>query len=120
MSTRSPQAETDALGTAAASLLLRRGLRLTYLTLAWNVVGTVVVAIAAVQARSVAACRFAAAAAIGLLGVTRLALARPLADVHPILLVGAVVVLGAERLGAHPVILIAAATLLGTASSLLY
>lgn len=34
--------------------LLRRGLRLEYLTLAWNVVGTVVVVLAAIAAHSVA------------------------------------------------------------------
>jgi chromate transporter len=57
--------------------------------------------------------RFAAAAAIGLLGVTLLALARPLLDVHPALLLGAVAVLAAELRGVHPIILIGAATLLG-------
>jgi divalent metal cation (Fe/Co/Zn/Cd) transporter len=36
------------------SLLLRRGLRLEYATLAWNVVGTVVLAFTAIAARSVA------------------------------------------------------------------
>jgi chromate transporter len=62
--------------------------------------------------------RFAAAAAIGLLGVTLLALARPLIDLHPALLIGAAGVFGAERLGVHPVILIAGTTLLGAALSL--
>jgi divalent metal cation (Fe/Co/Zn/Cd) transporter len=38
--------------------LLRRGLRLEYLTLSWNVVGSVVVIIAAVSARSVALAGF--------------------------------------------------------------
>jgi divalent metal cation (Fe/Co/Zn/Cd) transporter len=40
------------------STLLRRGLLLEYTTLAWNVVGTVVVVAAAVQARSVALAGF--------------------------------------------------------------
>jgi chromate transporter len=57
--------------------------------------------------------RFAAAAAIGLLGVTLLALARPLVDVHPALLLGAAAVFAAELRGVHPIILIGAATLLG-------
>jgi chromate transporter len=57
--------------------------------------------------------RFAAAAAIGLLGVTLLALARPIVDVHPGLLLGAAAVLAAELRGVHPIILIGAATLLG-------
>jgi chromate transporter len=57
--------------------------------------------------------RFAAAAAVGLLGVTLLALARPLVDIHPALLLGAVAVLVAELRGVHPIILIGAATLLG-------
>ena len=57
--------------------------------------------------------RFAAVAAVGLLGVTLLALARPLVDVHPVLLLGSVAVLAAELRGVHPIILIGAATLLG-------
>jgi chromate transporter len=57
--------------------------------------------------------RFAAAAAVGLLGVTLLALARPLVDIHPVLLLGSVVVLAAELRGIHPIILIAVTTLLG-------
>src|SRR5947209_558095 len=40
--------------------------------------------------------RFAAAAAVGLLGVTLIALARPIADVHPMLLSGAAAVFAAE------------------------
>jgi chromate transporter len=59
--------------------------------------------------------RFAAAAAIGLLGVTLLALARPLVDIHPALLLGSVAVLAAELRGVHPIILIATAVLLGAA-----
>jgi chromate transporter len=57
--------------------------------------------------------RFAAAAAVGLLGVTLLALARPVVDIHPVLLLGSVAVLAAELRGVHPIILIAVATLLG-------
>jgi divalent metal cation (Fe/Co/Zn/Cd) transporter len=38
--------------------LLRRGLRLEYLTLGWNVIGTVVVIVAAIAARSVALAGF--------------------------------------------------------------
>ena len=62
--------------------------------------------------------QFAAAAAVGLLGVTLLALARPLVDVHPALLLGAVAVLAAELRGVHPIILIGAATLLGAVTGL--
>jgi divalent metal cation (Fe/Co/Zn/Cd) transporter len=43
---------------AARSGLLRRGFALEYLTLAWNVVGIVVLAIAAISARSVALAGF--------------------------------------------------------------
>ena len=43
----------------ARTLLLRRGLRLEYATLAWNVVGIIVTLIAAVAARSVALAGFA-------------------------------------------------------------
>jgi chromate transport protein ChrA len=57
--------------------------------------------------------RFAAAAAVGLLSVTLLALARPLVDIHPVLLLGSVAVLAAELRGVHPIILIAVASLLG-------
>jgi len=59
--------------------------------------------------------RFAAAAAVGLLGVTLLALARPLTDVHRYLLLGSVAVFAAELGGVHPIILIGTATLLGAA-----
>ena len=56
----------------------------------------------------------AAAAAVGLLGVTLLALARPLVDIHSGLgSWGAVAVLVAELRGVHPIILLGAATLLG-------
>jgi chromate transport protein ChrA len=63
--------------------------------------------------------QFAAAGAVGLLGVTLLALALPLTDLHPALLLGSAVVFAAERKGMHPIVLIAAATVLGAASSLL-
>jgi divalent metal cation (Fe/Co/Zn/Cd) transporter len=45
-------------GTAARSALLRRGFALEYMTLAWNVAGIVVLAIAAISARSVALAGF--------------------------------------------------------------
>ena len=44
--------------TAARSVLLRRGFALEYMTLAWNIAGIVVLAIAAVAARSVALAGF--------------------------------------------------------------
>src|SRR6266436_6539603 len=59
---------------------------------------------------------FAAAAAVGLLGVTLIALARPVVDIHPILLVGAAPVFAAVLRGFHPLILIAGATLIGAIS----
>jgi chromate transporter len=62
--------------------------------------------------------QFAAAAAIGLLGVTLLALARPLTDIHPTLLLGAVAVFAAELRGVHSIILIGGATLIGAVSTL--
>jgi hypothetical protein len=63
--------------------------------------------------------RFAAAAAIGLLGVTMAALARPLVDVHPGLLVGVATIFGAGLRSVHPIVLISGATLLGACSPLL-
>ncbi len=45
-------------GNAARSVLLRRGFALEYVTLAWNVAGMVVLAVAAVAARSVALAGF--------------------------------------------------------------
>jgi hypothetical protein len=42
------------INSVRSSDLLRRGLLLEYTTLAWNVVGTVVIVAAAVKARSVA------------------------------------------------------------------
>jgi chromate transporter len=64
--------------------------------------------------------RFAAAAAIGLLGVTLLALARPVVDLHPMLLVGAAAVFIAELRGMHPLMLIGGAALLGAVSTLVF
>ena len=46
------------LGEAARNSLLRRGLALEYATLAWNVVGIIVLAVAAIDARSVALAGF--------------------------------------------------------------
>ena len=63
--------------------------------------------------------RFAAAAAVGLLAVTLVALARPIITINPALMIGAVVVLAAERLGIHPLILIAGAVVAGSISPLL-
>src|SRR4029077_12696831 len=63
--------------------------------------------------------KFAAAAAVGLLGVTLLALALPLTNVHPALLLGSTVVFAAERKGIHPIVLIVAAAMLGAATCLL-
>jgi chromate transporter len=62
--------------------------------------------------------QYAAAAAIGLLGVTLIALARPIVDIHPMLLLGAAAVFGAELCGLHPIALIVAATLIGAVSSI--
>jgi len=56
---------------------------------------------------------YAAAAAIGLLGVTLFDLARPLGEHHPIVLLGAVLVIGAERAGAPPIALIVTAAVIG-------
>jgi chromate transporter len=63
--------------------------------------------------------RFAAAAAVGLLGVTLLALARPVIDLHPLLILGAGIVLAAELRGVHPLLLIAGATVAGAVVSVL-
>jgi chromate transport protein ChrA len=62
---------------------------------------------------------FAAAAAIGLLGVTLLAVARPLIDVHPALLLGAAAVFVLELRRVHPAILVAGAAFLGAATTLM-
>jgi chromate transporter len=57
--------------------------------------------------------RYAAAAAIGLLGVTLLELARPVADIHLGLLIGAALVFAASLRGVHPILLIGGAALIG-------
>jgi hypothetical protein len=67
--------------------------------------------------------QFAAAAAIGLLGVTLLAFARPVVEIHVALLAvallaGAAVVLVAALRGVHPLVLIGGAALVGTAFGL--
>jgi chromate transporter len=62
--------------------------------------------------------QFAAAAAIGLLGVTLIALVRPLLDIQLALLAAAAGVLVAALRGVHPLILIGGAALLGAVSSL--
>lgn len=49
---------TDSTTDVARTLLLRRGFRLEYATLVWNVIGIVVLAVAAVGARSVALAGF--------------------------------------------------------------
>jgi chromate transporter len=60
--------------------------------------------------------RFAAAAAVGLLAVTLVALARPVFEWHPGLLAGAAVAFGAERYGFSPVLLLVIAASLGAAA----
>ncbi len=57
--------------------------------------------------------RYAAAAAIGLLGVTLLTLARPVVNVHPALLIPAALVFAAERRGVSPVLLLGGAVVIG-------
>lgn len=64
--------------------------------------------------------RSAAAAAVGLLGVTLIALARPIVDIHPALLLAAAGVFAAELRGVHPIVLIAGATLTGAVSALVW
>jgi chromate transporter len=63
--------------------------------------------------------RFAAAAAIGLLGITLLSLAAPLLDVHPGLIAGSVALATLALLGWHPILLLAGATALGGATAVL-
>ena len=62
---------------------------------------------------------FAAAAAVGLLGVTLVALARLLGAAHPSLLPMVAAVFGVGRLGAHPAILVGVAAVLGGLATLL-
>lgn len=56
---------------------------------------------------------FAAAAAIGLLGLTLYALAKPVVDIHPALLLGSIAAFYAAWRGISPLLLIAAAIALG-------
>src|SRR4029434_1236738 len=56
---------------------------------------------------------FAAAAAVGLLAVTLVALARPVFEVHPGLLAGAALVFAAQRYGFSPLLLLAIAVGVG-------
>jgi chromate transporter len=63
--------------------------------------------------------RFAAAAAVGLLGVTLIALAGPVIDLHPLLILGAGVVVAAELSGVQPLLLIVGATVAGAVASVL-
>jgi chromate transporter len=57
--------------------------------------------------------RFAAAAAVGLLGVTLVSLARPVFDLYPALLIGSAAVVAAERFGISPLLLLAATAGIG-------
>ena len=61
--------------------------------------------------------RFAGAGAVGLLAVTMSALALPLFDIHPALLIGSAVVLACERAGLSPVLLLVLAVALGAGSA---
>lgn len=59
--------------------------------------------------------RFAAAAAVGLLAVTATAIARPVFDLHPLLLIGAAAVLALERFGISPIVILVIAAVAGGA-----
>ena len=59
-----PREPVGVMPWAEARTLLRRGLRLEYATLAWNVVGIIVTLIAAVTARSVALAGFSLDSAV--------------------------------------------------------
>ena len=60
--------------------------------------------------------RFAAAAAVGLLVVTAAAIARPLLDTDPVLLIGAALVLALERFGVSPIVLLVLTAAAGAAA----
>ena len=60
--------------------------------------------------------RYAAAAAVGLLAVTTSAIARPLFELNPLLLLGALLVVALERYGVSPVVLLAFAAAAGGAA----
>jgi chromate transporter len=68
-------------------------------------------------ARFRAFARFAAAGAVGLLAVTLTALARPVVDIHPALLIGSALVFTGERVGLSPVLLLAVAVLVGAGTA---
>jgi chromate transporter len=59
---------------------------------------------------------FAGASAVGLLAVTLAALARPVVELHPGLLAGALAVFAAERFGLSPLLLLAIAIGVGAAA----
>jgi chromate transporter len=61
--------------------------------------------------------RFAAAAAIGLLGVTLVSFVRPVLALEPLLLLGAAVVALADARGVSPVLLIVAAAAIGAGAA---
>ena len=63
--------------------------------------------------------RCAAAGAVGLLAVTLTALAGPLLDVHPALLLGSAIVLAAERAGWSTILILVSAVAVGAGSALL-
>jgi hypothetical protein len=52
-------------------------------------------------------------AAVGLLGVTLVSLARPVFDLYPALLIGSAAVVAAERFGVSPLLLLAATAGIG-------
>lgn len=60
--------------------------------------------------------RYAAAGAVGLLAVTLTTLARPVVDVHPALLAGALLAFAAERFGLSPIVLLLVCIAAGAAT----
>jgi chromate transporter len=68
-------------------------------------------------ARFRAFARFAAAGAVGLLAVTLGALARPVVDIHPALLMGSALVFAGERAGLSPVLLLVVAVMVGAGTA---
>lgn len=68
-------------------------------------------------ARFRAFARFAAAGAVGLLAVTLTALARPVVDIHPALLIGSALVFAGERAGLSPIFLLILAVSIGAGSA---
>jgi chromate transporter len=59
--------------------------------------------------------RFAGVAAVGLLGSTLIFIAQPLLAAHPALILGAAVVVVADRRGASPILILAVAAVIGGA-----